>query len=176
MSTQTTPIQVEAFVEDAVGVSSVDPGRLETHADRTKPYQTWLCTWLRALAPALSPINAYEVSLRLTDDSEIQQLNTDYRQQAKPTDVLSFAALETALPGAEALHQEQPLYLGDIIISVETATRQASSTQHSLEKELAWLTAHGLLHLLGWAHPTEERLIAMLNKQTELLSLIKIDC
>ncbi|MEL7511718.1 MAG: rRNA maturation RNase YbeY [Cyanobacteria bacterium J06554_3] len=137
-------------------------------------YQTWLQTWLTALDPQKSPINAYEVSLRLTDDAEIQQLNSDYRQQAKPTDVLSFAALETTLPGAEALKQEQPLCLGDIIISVETAARQAKNADHSLPTELAWLTAHGLLHLLGWDHPDDDSLAAMLNKQTELLALVTL--
>jgi rRNA maturation RNase YbeY len=88
--------------------------------------------------------------------------------------VLSFAALETDLPGAETLHQYQPLYLGDIIISVETAARQAQAAQHSLEQEIAWLTAHGLLHLLGWDHPDEASLVQMLEKQTQLLALVKI--
>lgn len=167
----TIPIQVEAFVD---GCALEQSPESTTAKNDTQKYQTWLYAWLCALNPELSPINAYEVGLRLTDDSEIQQLNTDYRHQSKPTDVLSFAALETALPGAEALHQKQPLYLGDIIISVETAARQAASAQHSLETELAWLAAHGLLHLLGWDHPDDDSLKTMLNKQTELLSVIKI--
>ncbi len=159
------PIQVEAFVEG----SALLPSKA-----RTDPYQDWLRTWLEALEPQFSPIDAYEISLRLTNDIEIQQLNTDYRQQAKPTDVLSFAALETAIPGIEALHQQQPLYLGDIIISVETASRQACSAQHSLTKELAWLTAHGLLHLLGWDHLDEDSLEEMLSQQTRLLGLVDL--
>lgn len=175
-------IQVEAFVE---GI-----GSKSTKADASVPlpatglpesglpdsevtqYKTWLKTWLQSLNPQLSPINAYEVSLRLTDDADIQQLNTDYRQQDKPTDVLSFAALETEMPGAECLYQEQPLYLGDIIVSVETAHRQAMTAGHSLTQEIAWLTAHGLLHLLGWDHPDDESLGRMLEKQTQLLSVI----
>lgn len=160
------PIQVETFVE----------GHGCDHLPdiSTNQYQSWLQTWLHALNPQLSPLNAYEVSLRLTDDTEIQQLNTDYRQQPKPTDVLSFAALETELPGTEALYQQQPLYLGDIIISVETAARQAPRSGHSLPQEIAWLSAHGLLHLLGWDHPDETSLVRMLNQQAQLLSLIKI--
>ena len=114
---QTDAIQVETIV-DGDAVEQV-PGVAITH------YQHWLHAWLNDLSIQLSPINAYEVSLRLTTDAEIQQLNTDYRQQAKPTDVLSFAALETDIPGAGVLHAQQPLYLGDIIISVETAARQA---------------------------------------------------
>lgn len=159
-----TLVQVEAFIEG----NGCD--RIPEVA--TTQYQTWLQIWLQALAPQLSPINAYEVSLRLTDDAEIQQLNSDYRQQAKPTDVLSFAALETNIPGAETLHQAQPLYLGDIIISVETAARQAPASDHSLTQEVAWLSAHGLLHLLGWDHPDDASLARMLNKQSQLLSLI----
>ena len=161
---ESSAVQTEVYV-DGRAVDAV-PGVAIAH------YQTWVQTWLIALDPQQSPINAYEVNLRLTDDAEIQQLNTDYRQQTKPTDVLSFAALETTLPGAETLAQEQPLCLGDIIISVETAARQAKSANHSLPTELAWLTAHGLLHLLGWDHPDDNSLVAMLDKQTELLALI----
>lgn len=160
------PIQVETFVEGSALAQVA--GVAIDH------YQNWLHTWLNALAPKISPINAYEVSLRLTDDTEIQQLNTDYRQQSKPTDVLSFAALETEIPGAEAMHQQQPVYLGDIIISVETAARQAPASSHSLAQEVAWLTAHGLLHLLGWDHPDEDSLLGMLDQQTQLMSLIDI--
>ena len=158
------PIQLETFVDG----SAVDqiPGVAIAH------YQSWLHTWLNDLAPNLSPINAYEVSLRLTNDAEIQQLNTDYRQQSKPTDVLSFAALETEIPGADVVHEQQPVYLGDIIISVETATRQAFESHHSLSQEVAWLAAHGLLHLLGWDHPDDQSLTQMLDKQTQLLSLV----
>ncbi|CAN5787986.1 rRNA maturation RNase YbeY [soil metagenome] len=159
-------VQVESFV-DGCAVEQVAGGAI-AH------YQTWLQTWISDLDPQLSPLNAYEVSLRLTDDAEIQQLNTDYRQQAKPTDVLSFAALEANVPGAESLYEQQPLYLGDIIISVETAARQALESDHSLIEELAWLTAHGLLHLLGWDHPDEVSLTQMLDRQAHLLNLIEL--
>ena len=86
--------------------------------------------------------------------------------------MLSFAALETEIPGSNVLHEQQPVYLGDIIISVETATQQALESNHSLAQEMAWLTAHGLLHLLGWDHPDDESLTQMLDKQTQLLGLV----
>lgn len=159
-----TSIQVDVFV-DGNAITQL-PNLTSTH------YQTWLQRWIIELDPQCSPIDAYEVGLRLTDDAEIQQLNTDYRQQEKPTDVLSFAALETALPGADALYQEQPIYLGDIIISVETAQRQSIQAKRSVEQEVAWLTAHGLLHLLGWDHPDDASLLKMLNQQDHLLRLI----
>nr|WP_227500042.1 rRNA maturation RNase YbeY [Synechococcus sp. PCC 7335] len=132
----------------------------------------WFKTWLADLDPKISPIGAYEVSLRLTSDAEIQQLNSDFRQQEKPTDVLSFAALETEIPQLQNVYQQQPVYLGDIIVSIETASRQAVENRHSLERELAWLCAHGLLHLLGWDHPNEDRLTQMLDRQALLLNLI----
>ena len=159
-------IEIETFVDGRL-VNQVNGGVIA-------PYHHWLHVWLTELAPTISPINAYEVSLRLTDDAEIQQLNTDYRQQPKPTDVLSFAALEIDLPGIETVSEQQPFYLGDIVISVETAARQALSHQHSLTEEIAWLAAHGLLHLLGWDHPDDLSLVQMLEKQAQLLSLVQI--
>ncbi|MEL6470058.1 MAG: rRNA maturation RNase YbeY [Cyanobacteria bacterium J06623_4] len=157
-------VQVETFVEGSA--------LCEVPELAIAHYHHWIQTWMQFLAPQLSPLKAYEVSLRLTNDAEIQQLNTDYRQRETPTDVLSFAALETPMPGTEAMLLQQPLYLGDIIISVDTARRQAQTAQHSLAQELAWLTAHGLLHLLGWDHPDEASLTQMLDQQRKLLDLI----
>jgi probable rRNA maturation factor len=65
-----------------------------------------------------------------------------------------------------------PLYLGDIVISLDTAQRQAETQSHPLEVELAWLAAHGLLHLLGWDHPDDASLTRMLNQQQALLQIV----
>lgn len=137
-------------------------------------WQTWFEQWLGALKPAASPISQYEVSLLLTNDATIQQLNATYRHQDKPTDVLSFAAQEIELPGAQVIYQTMPLPLGDVIISVETAQRQRHSDDYSLVQELAWLATHGLLHLLGWDHPDDDSLQSMLEKQSHLLKQIAI--
>ena len=160
-------MQVEAFV-DGSALSKVN----EKTGLAITQYTNWFQNWLVDLNPQISPLDAYEVSLRLTGDAEIQQLNTDFRQQANPTDVLAFAALETEVPHSDYIYHQQPVYLGDIIISIETAARQASEHQHPLERELAWLCAHGLLHLLGWDHPDEDSLVQMLNRQALLLSLV----
>ncbi len=160
-------IQVETFVDGSALADATEQTGIAI-----AQYSTWLQTWLSDLNPQISPLDAYEVSLRLTSDAEIQQLNRDFRQQDKPTDVLSFAALETEIPQADSIYQQQPVYLGDIIISIETAARQAVDSQHSLERELAWLCAHGLLHLLGWDHLDENSLVQMLAQQTHLLSLV----
>ena len=88
-----------------------------------------------------------ELTLLLTDDDQLQVLNNDYRGINKPTDVLSFEAGET-MPGMK----DDDAYLGDIVISMPTAKRQAKEGGHSLKAELQLLTVHGTLHLLGYDH------------------------
>lgn len=139
-------------------------------------WEKWFCQWLETMHRELPLGDAYELSLRFTDNSEIQALNAQYRYQDQPTDVLAFAVLDevspTQLPAQIQL--SMPLYLGDIVISVETAHQQAQRQGHSLTIELAWLASHGLLHLLGWDHPDQESLIRMLNQQETLLELISL--
>jgi len=169
-------VQVEICVqgyEDELA----EPGSAGTFASRfslitTDQWERWFQQWLEALQPTLSPIDAYELSVRLTDDREIQQLNHQYRQQDQPTDVLAFAALESVQPSLLDLQSALPLYLGDIVISVDTAQQQAAAQQHSLDVELAWLASHGLLHLLGWDHPDADSLSRMLKQQQVLLEII----
>lgn len=138
------------------------------------PWEDWFATWLTALAPDYSPMNAYELTLKLTTDRIIQQFNADYRDRDYATDVLAFATLDLDYQLPDIFYASQPYYLGDLIISLETAHRQANDVQHPFITELAWLSAHGFLHLLGWDHPNEERLKSMLDKQRTLLSLINV--
>ncbi|MBE9137858.1 rRNA maturation RNase YbeY [Nodosilinea sp. LEGE 07088] len=135
-------------------------------------WEVWFTRWGQQMALKGSPIGAYELSLRLTTDGAIAALNHQFRQLDGPTDVLSFAALETDFPQIEELLATEPLYLGDIIISLDTAAHQAQSAGHSLRWETAWLAAHGFLHLLGWDHPDDATLATMLAKQGELLETI----
>lgn len=134
-------------------------------------WERWFTQWSQQMALTGSPIGAYELALKLTTDAEIAALNQQFRQLDQPTDVLSFAALETDFPAMDELLATEPLYLGDIIISLDTAARQAAEAGHSLRWETAWLAAHGFLHLLGWDHPDDASLVAMLNKQSELLAI-----
>lgn len=141
-------------------------------------WSSWFSSWLDCLKCDLPPAESYELSLRLSDDAEIQNLNRQYRYKDQPTDVLAFAALEVEQPQGLAEDLDEPLYLGDIIISVNTAALQAQQQGHSLTYELAWLAAHGFLHLLGWDHPDEETLKEMLSQQETLLrsvGLISLD-
>ncbi len=91
-----------------------------------------------------------EVGVTFLDDAAIQELNRDYRDKDRPTDVLSFALNEGDEP--EIVDAPEEELLGDILISLETTARQAEEYGHSLERELAYLTVHGMLHLLGYDH------------------------
>ena len=115
-----------------------------------------------------------EVDITIVDDEEIHQLNRDYRNVDRPTDVLSFALDEDDEDEPE-LMEGQPHLLGDIIISAETATRQAEEFGHGLEREIVYLAVHGLLHLLGYDHMVEEdKVIMRAKEEEEALSAINL--
>lgn len=161
---QVTP-QLELWVETTEAPEITGQSALPT----ISTWQTWFSRWLTSLQPTLSPIGHYEITLLLTNDATIRQLNATYRQQDRATDVLAFAAQETEMPGIQDLYQTLPLPLGDVVISIETAQRQRHYDNYSLSQELAWLATHGLLHLLGWDHPDDTALKLMLDKQHSLL-------
>ncbi len=105
-----------------------------------------------------------ELSILLTDDAGIHALNRDYRKKDKPTDVLAFAQSEGLVMGGGA----GPRLLGDVIISLPTAARQARERKRKLIDEVTFLLGHGLLHLLGWDHRTDDEERKM-NKKTDVL-------
>ncbi|WP_349262905.1 rRNA maturation RNase YbeY [Allocoleopsis sp.] len=171
-------MQVEVNVQDYFSTAArstateADPFSCSISMDT---WERWFHQWLETLQSDLPQADAYELSLRLTDDTEIQALNAQYRHKDQPTDVLAFAAMEVNSPQLPTLMQlSLPLYLGDLVISVETAERQAQQQGHSLQTELGWLATHGLLHLLGWDHPDEESLRGMLNQQEILLQTVEL--
>ncbi|NJL63958.1 MAG: rRNA maturation RNase YbeY [Methylacidiphilales bacterium] len=166
-------LYVENIFEERSQSDILDTGNPEAGIS-SETWDDWFKTWLQELEANLPPAASYEIGLRLTDDAEIQELNSQYRHQNKPTDVLAFAALEVDFPQLDNLIDSTPLYLGDIIVSIDTATRQAQQQSHKLSTELAWLSAHGLLHLLGWDHPDDESLSLMLEQQVKLLRTIGI--
>lgn len=108
-----------------------------------------------------------EVSLVLVDDEYIHELNREYRGINRPTDVLSFALEEGDEP--DVYDGPEEALLGDIIISLETAARQAVEYNHSLERELAFLTVHGMLHLLGYDHEEDEERQKMRQQEEQIL-------
>jgi probable rRNA maturation factor len=113
-----------------------------------------------------------EWSLTFVDDAAIHMLNREYRQVDRPTDVLSFALEEGE--GAK-LPPGAPRMLGDVVVSVETARRQAAERGHDEEAELGLLLVHGLLHLLGEDHDTAARKKKMWARQAELLAALGLE-
>jgi len=141
--------------------------------------------WIRRAAPKAPPLSKAlvkrladcmlrqlnlgqsELSILLTDDPHIRIINREHRAKDKPTDVLSFPQLEFVRPGKPK--GQAPLsVLGDIVISLDTAERQAQSRRRPLAEEVRFLLAHGLLHLLGYDHgtPLEKK---EMTKQTRWL-------
>ncbi len=113
-----------------------------------------------------------EVSVTLTNNAYIHTLNKEYRNMDRPTDVLSFALNESEEPeieGSPAMNA-----LGDIIISVERAEEQAEEYGHSLRREVAFLTVHGMLHLLGYDHMEEEEREEMEKEQRFVMEQLGI--
>ncbi len=103
----------------------------------------------------------YRAGLLFTDDKNMQRLNAQFREVDAPTDVLSFPA------GVDD-------YLGDIAISIERAQKQAEEFNQSLEREVAFLTAHAMLHLYGYDHMAEDEEMAMRAQQRKIMERVKL--
>ncbi len=119
-------------------------------------------------APGVELLDGREghVSVRVTGDTEMQELNRTYRGVDRPTDVLSFAFAEgepTPLP------PDLPVQLGEVAVDCEFAQRQAEELGHSLDMEMAWLVVHGTLQLLGYHHATEVEAEHMERLETSAL-------
>lgn len=113
-----------------------------------------------------------EVSLTLTDNDGIQVLNKEHRDKDTATDVLSFPQYDS-LKDLEEI-EEDFLYLGDIVISVERAKEQADSFGHSFEREMCFLVVHSMLHLFGYDHMETEDEKEMTALQEAILSQMGI--
>ena len=113
-----------------------------------------------------------EVSVTLTNDEYIHRLNREYRGLDRPTDVLSFAFVDSEEPEIEEGPELE--VLGDIIVSLERAWAQAQEYGHSMERELSFLTVHGMLHLLGYDHMEEEERMEMEEEQRYIMGKLGI--
>ncbi|UZQ83915.1 rRNA maturation RNase YbeY [Thermoanaerobacter sp. RKWS2] len=123
-------------------------------------------------------IDNVEVSVSFVDNEEIRKLNKYYRGIDKPTDVLSFplAEFEDTYAEVEEIEEdsEEVQPIGDIVISLEKALEQSMEYGHSFEREVAYLTAHSMLHLLGYDHETEEERKIMREKEEEVMARLNI--
>ena len=114
--------------------------------------------------------NPVEVSVTFTDDAGIRKMNKQFRGIDRPTDVLSFPLFDYSGESEEPPVDEFMGMLGDIVLSLETAKRQAAEYGHSFEREAAFLCVHSMLHLLGYDHETgEEDEADMRRRQSEIL-------
>lgn len=121
-------------------------------------------------------VKGAEVSITFMTDEAIQEVNAEYRGKDVPTDVISFA-LEEMVEGEVAVVVEEgmPTVLGDILISIETAKRQAEEYGHDFKREIGFLALHGFLHLLGYDHMTEEEEVEMFGRQKEILATFGLE-
>jgi probable rRNA maturation factor len=128
---------------------------------------------LLQLAGEQEQIQTGEVALSFVTDEEIHQLNREYRNIDRPTDVLSFAMQELGEDELEIIYEEaveiEPL--GDIIISIPRAIAQSQEYGHSVEREIGFLFVHGFLHLIGYDHENEADETEMFAKQEQILEL-----
>ncbi len=104
-----------------------------------------------------------ELSILIVNDKKIQELNSNYRDQDKPTDVLSFPQEEGTID--EAGHR----LLGDVVVSAETAEKQAEDHCLTLDQEIMLLIIHGVLHLMGYDHEQSREDAAFMKKKTKLV-------
>ena len=115
------------------------------------------------------PLERTELSLVLANDAFVKELNRDYRGKDKPTNVLSFPALEE-----DGLRQEGELVLGDVILALETCESEAAAQAKSLSDHVAHLTVHGVLHLLGYDHQDASDAREMERLEIEILARLGV--
>lgn len=111
-----------------------------------------------------------EISVTFVDNEEIHKLNKQYRNKDMPTDVLSFVMGENGTYDIDPKTGAQ--ILGDVVISMEKAVEQADRYGHSLQREVGYLTAHSVLHLLGYDHEDNMERVRMREKEEKVMSLL----
>ena len=134
-------------------------------------YQKLFRTIANYVLESEGKVGNYEVSVTIVDEETIHSYNRDYRSVDAVTDVLSFAFLEDeTLKYAKGI----PTQLGDILICYKRAKSQARRYGHNIRREMAFLFTHGLLHLLGYDHMTQEDEKVMFTKQEQILNALGI--
>ena len=136
-------------METAIGFDGPTKARL-TERER-KDIEVVVRRVCEEVAAVYGLVNGEELGVFLCDDAKIHELNRTYRAVDRPTDVLSFALNE-----GESGTGEDARLLGDLVISLERTANQASEYGHGFERELAYLTVHGCLHILGYDHMSDE--------------------
>ncbi len=143
---------------------------IEVQVPMNQEEKQLLSTIEKALVQAAKAENLppADVSVMIVDNKQIHQLNKEYRQVDRPTDVLSFPLWDPEEDWV-IVEDEETVPLGDIVISYAKAREQAEEFGHSLKRELGFLVVHGFLHLLGYDHETPEQEREMFGRQEEIL-------
>lgn len=149
----------------------MDDIKLEVAIQITPPLATKLdAQWLRKVAEITLQHEGIaqetQMTLVITDDEKIQELNRQFRDTDAPTDVLAFSSEESE---DFVTPSDLPAYLGDVIISYPRAVEQAMQEGHSTKDELALLVVHGILHLLGYDDKEEEKRTQMWRQQDNIM-------
>ncbi len=146
---------------------------IQTEVEQPEVDETYLRVAALATLKHQSVTEPQEMSIVLTDDASMRALNRRFRGLDRTTDVLSFSESAAGGPFGGG-GGEFPAYLGDIVISLPQAQRQAEEVRCTLTEELQLLIVHGTLHLLGYDHAESAEKAAMWAAQAELLSLLNI--
>ena len=135
---------------------------------------TWLKSLARQIQTAENVSVKSEMSLLMTGDEQIRELNLKYLEEDRPTDVLSFPLNEQLDAAPVFLNiSDGKVHLGDIMISYPTAARQAEEHHHSVEREITILLIHGILHLLGYDHDIPAHKQVMNEREKVILKYIE---
>ncbi|SEP89781.1 rRNA maturation RNase YbeY [Piscibacillus halophilus] len=135
----------------------------------TEEEKNWLSKLLQYAAEMEEVNSEAEMSVTFVNNTQIQDINREYRQKDQPTDVISFAMQESGENEMEIVGDNLPEHLGDIVVSLEKAKEQAEEYNHSYQRELGFLIVHGFLHLLGYDHQTVEEEKEMFERQEHIL-------
>jgi probable rRNA maturation factor len=141
---------IDVDVQDAVGAAGA-------------PDERFMVSWIRFAMARHPDTGPAELCLRIVDEDESRQLNRDYRGKDRPTNVLSFVALDAIRP------PEGPAYLGDIVICGPVVEREAAGQGKAVADHWAHLLVHGTLHLLGYDHESEREARVMEALETSIL-------
>ena len=141
------------------------PVHMQSHVRRVTIDQARLDRMARAVLSEVGEASA-ELGILLVGDQRMRVLNRRYRGKDRTTDVLAFAMREAVTPHASRL---MPNMLGDVVISVPTAWRQAKETGRTLDEELAWLLVHGILHLCGYDHERSEKETRRMHRRERMI-------
>lgn len=134
-------------------------------------YETVYTNIIKEACQQLNIEDDLELSVIFVDDARIHEINREYRNIDRSTDVISFA-----LEDNEQYYMEgMPRTLGDIFISIDHAKKQAQEYEHSFYREMCFLFTHGLLHLLGYDHMEKEEETEMFRIQNNILNALKIE-